>query len=194
MSAGLVPLPETDGAILETQRPHSEDEIARKYSRLVSREVRQFFLRSMGDGDDLYQEGMMGLLKAIRQYDPWRNASFEAFATLCVRSRLYDAVRSDASFSRREEQAIEHLMQTGQRLAGHSADPEAYVLDGESTREIRETLSGILSSFEAAVLEPYLEGYSVQEISQMLSKEPKAVHNAVGRIRKKLAAYIGGSR
>lgn len=183
-------LPETDGARLEMQRPHSEDEIARKYSRLVSREVRQFFLRSIGDGDDLYQEGMMGLLKAIRQYDPLRNDSFEAFATLCVRSRLYDAVRSDASFSRREEQAIEHLMQTGQRVAGHGTDPEAYVLDGESTREIREILSGILSSFEAAVLEPYLEGYSVQEISQMLSKEPKAVHNAVGRIRKKLASYL----
>ncbi len=169
---------------------HSEDEIARKYSRLVSREVRQLFLRSIGDGDDLYQEGMMGLLKAIRQYDPLRNDSFEAFATLCVRSRLYDAVRSDASFVRREEQAIEHLIQTGE-AAGHSAaDPEAYVLDGESTREIREILAGILSSFESAVLEPYLEGYSVQEISQMLSKEPKAVHNAVARIRKKLAPYV----
>lgn len=176
--------------MVEKQGLHSEDEIARKYSRLVSREVRQFFLRSIGDGDDLYQEGMMGLLKAIRQYDPLRNDSFEAFATLCVRSRLYDAVRSDASFSRREEQAIEHLIRFSE-VSGHSAaDPEAYVLDGESTREIRNILDGILSSFEASVLEPYLEGYSVQEISQMLSKEPKAVHNAVARIRKKLAPYI----
>ena len=175
---------------MEKQVLHSEDEIARKYSRLVSREVRQFFLRSIGDSDDLYQEGMMGLLKAIRQYDPLRNDNFEAFATLCVRSRLYDALRSDASFSRREEQAIEHLIQNGDAASHGVADPEAYVLDGESTQEIRETLSGILSSFEAAVLEPYLEGYSVQEISQMLSKEPKAVHNAVARIRKKLAPYI----
>lgn len=176
--------------MVEKQVLHSEDEIARKYSRLVSREVRQFFLRSIGDSDDLYQEGMMGLLKAIRQYDPLRNDNFEAFATLCVRSRLYDALRSDASFSRREEQAIEQLIQTGEASGHSAADPEAYVLDGESTREIREILGGILSSFEAAVLEPYLEGYSVQEIGQMLSKEPKAVHNAVARIRKKLAPYI----
>lgn len=168
----------------------SEDEIARKYSRLVSREVRQLFLRSIGDGDDLYQEGMMGLLKAIRQYDPLRNDSFEAFATLCVRSRLYDAVRSDASFIRREEQTIEHLIQAAHMTDSGAADPEAYVLDGESTHEIRNILDGILSSFESAVLEPYLEGYSVQEISQMLSKESKAVHNAVARIRKKLAPYV----
>ena len=132
----------------------------------------------------------MGLLKAIRQYDPLRNDSFEAFATLCVRSRLYDAVRSDASFSRREEQAIEHLIKTGEAASLGAADPEAYVLDGETAKEIRETLGDILSGFESAVLEPYLEGYSVQEISQMLSKEPKAVHNAVARIRKKLAPYI----
>lgn len=175
---------------MEKQALHNEDEIARKYSRLVSREVRQFFLRSIGDSDDLYQEGMMGLLKAIRQYDPLRNDSFEAFATLCVRSRLYDALRSDASFSRREERAIEHLIQTGETAPGSVHDPESYVLDGENTREIREILNGILSSFEATVLEPYLEGYSVQEISQMLSKEPKAVHNAVARIRKKLAPYV----
>ena len=176
--------------MVEQHALHSEDEIARKYSRLVSREVRRLFLRSIGDGDDLYQEGMMGLLKAIRQYDPLKNDSFEAFATLCVRSRLYDAVRSDASFSRREERAIEYLIKNGEAASFGAADPEAYVLDGESAKEIRETLGDILSGFESAVLEPYLEGYSVQEISQMLSKEPKAVHNAVARIRKKLAPYI----
>lgn len=179
-----------DGSMEEKKLLPSEDEIARKYSRLVSREVRQLFLRSMGDSDDLYQEGMMGLLKAIRQYDPLRNDSFEAFASLCVRSRLYDAVRSDASFFRREEQAIEHLIRMGEPAGTPLADPEAHVLEGENAREIREMLCGILSSFETAVLEPYLEGYSVQEISRMLSREPKAVHNAVARIRKKLASHI----
>lgn len=168
------------------QRIQKEDEIARKYSRLVSREVRQLFLRG-GDGDDLYQEGMMGLLKAIRQYDPLRNDCFEAFATMCVRRRLYDAVRSDVSFSRREEKTIEYLRQT---VDGAETDPEAQVLENESEQEIRRKLDGVLSSFETAVLDPYLEGYSVQEIGDMLHRQPKAVHNAIGRIRRKLAPYI----
>ena len=180
---------ETDGITVNVPELHSEDEIARKYSRLVSREVRRLFLRSIGDGDDLYQEGMMGLLKAIRQYDPLRNDSFEAFATLCIRNRLYDAVRSDASCFQREEAAISHLIYAGDS-AGAPHDPEAYVLDGESTREILDLLGDILSPFETAVLEPYLDGYSVPEIGRMLSKDPKAVHNAVGRIRKKLAPYV----
>lgn len=175
----------------DCQKMPREDEIARNYSRLVSREVRQFFLRSGGDSDDLYQEGMMGLLKAIRQYDPLRSDSFEAFATMCVRTRLYDAVRSDVSFSRREEKAIEHLLQTSENGSGGAeADPETRVLESESEREIRQKLDGVLSPFEAAVLDPYLAGYSVQEIGRMLQTQPKAVHNAIGRIRRKLAPYI----
>ena len=76
--------------------PVEEEGRAAQYSRLVSRVVRQFFLRG-GDQDDLYQEGMIGLLNAIRSYDPARSDNFEAYASLCIRRQIIDAVRRDAS-------------------------------------------------------------------------------------------------
>ena len=88
--------------------PDNEELRAAEYSRLVSRIVRQFFLRG-GDRDDLYQEGMIGLLKAIRSYDPARSDNFEAYASLCIRRQLYDAVRRDASLSRREEDVLRRM-------------------------------------------------------------------------------------
>lgn len=174
----------------------SEEDSAREYSRLVSRLVRPFFLRG-GDQDDLYQEGMIGLLKAIRSYDPGKNDSFEAYATLCIRSRLYDAVRTDASGFRREEDARAKLQQlTPLPGESHYPDPEAECLANESAKEIQAALHGLLSPFEASVLDPYLEGYTVNEIAVRLARPQKSVDNAVRRIRQKLALYLskGDSR
>ena len=174
----------------------NEDASARAYSRLVSRLVRPYFLRG-GDQDDLYQEGMIGLLKAIRSYDPARNDSFEAYAALCIRTRLYDAVRIDASGFRRQEGARSEL----QRLYPPSGtelypDPEAQCLANESAKEIKAALHGLLSPFEASVLDPYLEGYTVNEIAARQARPGKSVDNAVRRIRQKLAHYLsqGDSR
>lgn len=175
---------------------YKEDAFAREYSRLVTRLVRPFFLRG-GDYDDLYQEGMIGLLKAIRQYDPDRSDNFEAFATLCIRSRLYDAVRSDVAISEKEKQTIDKL----QIMAESSAidilnDPEALCLANESAKEIKTALYGLLSAFEASVLDPYLEGFTVNEIAGDMGRSAKSVDNAVRRIRRKLAQYLnkGDSR
>ena len=173
-----------------------EEDFAREYSRLVSRLVRPLFLRG-GDQDDLYQEGMIGLLKAIRSYDSARNDSFEAYATSCIRNRLYDAVRSDASGYRREEGARTRL-QLFSALSGEEAhtDPETQCLANESAKEIQAALHGLLSPFEVSVLDPYLEGYTVNEIAARMSRPPKSVDNAVRRIRQKLAHYLsnGDSR
>lgn len=173
-----------------------EEDFAREYSRLVSRLVRPLFLRG-GDQDDLYQEGMIGLLKAIRSYDSLRNDSFEAYATFCIRNRLYDAVRSDASGYRREE-GTRIRLQLFSALPGEEThtDPETQCLANESAKEIKVALYGLLSTFEASVLDPYLEGYTVNEIAERLSRPPKSVENAVRRIRQKLAHYIskGDSR
>ncbi len=167
--------------------PQEEELRAAEYSRLVSRIVRQFFLQG-GDRDDLYQEGMIGLLKAIRSYDPIRNDNFEAYASLCIRRQLYDAVRKDAHFSRREEAAIRQLT-PDPALAG-PIDPETHCLANETETEIKAALHGFLSAFEASVLDPYLAGYSVSEISRNLGRSPKSVENAILRIRRKLARYL----
>ena len=168
----------------------NEDDFARHYSRLVSRCVRPLFLQG-GDYDDLYQEGMIGLLQAVRKYDPDRSDSFEAFATLCIKNRLYDAVRKHAALSEKDflvNQAI-------QAMADRSADeilndPEAEVLANESAKEIKMVLSGLLSAFEASVLDPYLEGYTALEIAGKLNKPVKSVDNAIRRIRNKLKRYL----
>ncbi len=171
----------------DDRSPRDEEVRAAEYSRLVSRIVRQFFLRG-GDQDDLYQEGMIGLLKAIRSYDPTRNDNFEAFAALCIRRQLYDAVRRDASLSQREEAALQQLT-PDPALNGHP-DPETQCLANETETEIKAALHGFLSAFEASVLDPYLAGYSVSEISRSLGRSPKSVENAILRIRRKLARYL----
>ena len=86
-------------AILPEKNAMREEEaFAAEYSRLVSRLVRPYFLQG-GDQDDLYQEGMIGLLKAIRSYDPEKNDHFEAYAALCIRRQFYDAIRRSAKTS-----------------------------------------------------------------------------------------------
>ena len=175
----------------KTAPPLTEDACAAEYSRLVSRLVRPYFLQG-GDRDDLYQEGMIGLLKAIRAYDPQRSDSFEAFASLCVRRGLYDAVRRSARLALREEDALARIP-----LPGASApDPETQCLANETEKEIKAALHGLLSAFEASVLDPYLEGYTVREIARMRGCKEKSVENAVLRIRRKLAQYLtlGDSR
>ncbi len=174
----------------------SEEAFAREYSRLVSRMVRPFFLKG-GDYDDLYQEGMIGLLKAIRKYDPSRSDNFEAFAVLCIKTRIYDMVRASALMSEKERIALKHLeMMAEKSVEDILNNPETQCLANESEKEIKAVLNGLLSPFEASVLDPYLEGYTVNEIAACMSREAKSVDNAIGRIRRKLACYLsmGDSR
>ena len=136
-----------------------EEELARRYARLVQSCVRPYFLTG-GDYDDLVQEGMIGLLKAIREYDPARSQNFEAFAALCIRRQVYDALRR----SKRKDGHL-HI---------------EYVEQAEGGGE------GLLRS--------YLEGYTSSEIAEALHRTPKAVENAIGRIRRKLAKYLQQGR
>ena len=167
----------------------SEEEIfATQYSRLVTRLVRRYFL-SGGDYDDLYQEGMIGLLNAIRKYDPARSDNFEAYASLCIKSRLVDAMRRDISEN-------DKIYQSSDEFFGIDvcSDPEEKVLAEESAQEIISEISGLLSAFEASVLDLYLEGYTVKEISVILNKTIKSVDNAIVRLRSKLRQYLNKRR
>ena len=168
---------------------YEEDTFAREYSRLVSRCVRPLFLQG-ADYDDLYQEGMIGLLIAIRNYDKCKSDNFEAFATLCIKRRLYDAVRRCANASEKQQLALNKL----QWSDSASGNPESEVLANESAKEIQMALSGLLSAFESSVLGPYLEGFTASEIAAQLEKPVKSVENAVARIRRKLWQYLSKGR
>ena len=159
-----------------------EDRSAREYSRLVTRCVRRMYLRG-AEYDDLYQEGMIALLKAMREFDPERSDNFEAFASVCISNRLYDYFRRKNPADGQIEDSFTV-----------SPDPETEVLANESAKEIYTSLYRLLSVFEASVLGPYLEGFTVAEIAAELGRSPKSVDNAVRRIRAKLRKYLSQRR
>ena len=170
-----------------------EEELIKANVQLVRSCIRPYFLQG-GDFDDLYQEGMLGLLSAVRSYDPNRNDSFQAYAALCIKRRVIDAVRRDRTRQAHvelEEAPVESLL--GLYPAGHTADPEASILASETAKEIKRTLSGMLSPFEVSVLDRYLEGYTASEIAEQLRRTRKSVDNAIRRVRQKLAEYLSAS-
>ena len=172
----------------------AEETLAERYFRLVRVCSRPFFLAG-GDSEDLIQEGMFGLLSAIRQFSPSVGSSFHTFAEHCIRMRLLSAVRSASR--------LKHFpLNDGMSLEQLSEDPssplattyeifqrstEDLVLAKESKEELYQIFAQCLSKLETRVLELYLDGLSYREIAHQLGKDEKAIDNAVQRIRRKLA-------
>ena len=168
------------------------------YMRLVRRCSRPFFLVG-GAPEDLIQEGMLGLLSAIRQYDPKQNATFKTYAELCIKNRLLSAVKTDSRLKHNplndglpldlllsEESQIPLLAYT--ELFRRT--PEEQVLARENKMELQQSFKRCLSPMERNVLRLYLDGLSYQEIAEQTGKPIKAVDNAIQRIRRKLAQNL----
>ena len=154
----------------------AEERLVMRYNRLVRMCARPYFLAG-GDSEDLIQEGMVGLLAAIREYDSSKAA---------VARDKHTPLNNSVSFE------TPLFSGNGDRFAYHAPgrqveDPEEIFLSRESFRERMETLMGQLSGFEASVLRLYLNGLSYSEIAAEVNKSPKSVDNAVQRIRRKLA-------
>lgn len=177
----------------------AEEYLAAKYSRLVRACTRPYFL-SGGDSEDLIQEGMIGLLSAIRTFDPSRDVRFQSYAETCIQNRLRSVVRS-ASSGKHEplNQAVPldfpYSSEDGQ-LHGQHAEivAEKNLEDVLICREERSLLIDILadglSPFEEKVLRLYLSGLSYSQIASLLDKQTKAIDNAVQRIRRKAADHL----
>lgn len=173
----------------------AEEALVLRYGRLVRVCARPFFLLG-GDSEDLIQEGMLGLLKAVREFDPSRAASFRTFAALCIRSRLLSAVK-EASQDKHRPLNNSISFETpffdwnSDSLANgaepQSADPETALINREEVQERLDRVRGQLSGFEANVLGYYLSGLTSSEIASALNRSPKSVDNAVQRIRRKFA-------
>ncbi|MBE6948388.1 MAG: sigma-70 family RNA polymerase sigma factor [Ruminococcaceae bacterium] len=172
---------------------HAEEILIEKYNRLVKICSRPFFLAG-GDSEDLIQEGMMGLLSAIRQFDPARDTAFKTYAENCIRNRLLSAIKSASRFKHtplNESVSFESPMFDDMaHPSGLMRDPEELIIARERLAEVNSVLSGSLSQLEKKVLEFYLSGLSYQEIADAISKTPKSIDNAVQRIRKKLAQLL----
>ncbi len=177
----------------------AEEVLVMRYNRLVRICARPFFLAG-GDSEDLIQEGMLGLLSAIRSFQPEKAASFRTFAEICIKSRLISAVR--AASSGKHTPLNSYISFETPSLDGNAdflspmitglpqKNPEDMLIRREELQEHLDTAKGQLSGFEANVLGYFLEGLSYQEIAAQVKRSPKSVDNAVQRIRRKLAQHF----
>lgn len=180
---------------------YAEEELVSRYMRLVRICARPLFLAG-GESEDLIQEGMFGLLSAVRQYDSKHNASFKTFAEWCIRNRLRSAVKSASSLKHdplNNRVPLESILSDeSQTQAVACAElfqksPEEQVLARENkkyTEQLYLSLVSMLSKYEKAVLTYYLEGLSYKEIAKLTGKGDKAVDNAIQRIRRKTAQML----
>ena len=175
----------------------AEETLVTRYNRLVRTCARPFFLAG-GDSEDLTQEGMVGLITAVREYDAGKEASFRTFAEICIRSRLYSVLRASA---RDKQQPLnqslsldDSLFDSNPLTSGTSnlaqRNPEDFLIDREHTAALLSGVRKQLSEFEAKILGYYLDGLSCREIAKAVDKPPKSVDNAVQRIRRKVARQL----
>lgn len=175
----------------------AEETLVLRHTRLVRTCARPFFLTG-GEREDLIQEGMMGLLTAIREYREDRGALFRSFAALCVRRRIVSAVRSAAGSKHQPlnngvslEAALFLANQAPLGMGGQRQEnPEDLVIHQEALCALEEAIQTQLTQLEGQVLALYLSGSSYSEIAKEVSRSTKAVDNAVQRIRRKIAQYL----
>ena len=155
----------------------ASEELLNRYKHVVRALARKYFF--LGEVDDLVQEGMIGLYKAIGDYDAASGKSFKNFAYLCVTRKIVDALR--AAQRHKTEDAL-----TDPDAFGGGDTPEDSLLQGESRTEFQMKLSKALSDFEFRVITMYLEGMSYLEICEATGKDLKSVDNALARSKRKL--------
>ncbi len=185
------------GALAAAGRAEAEELLVIRYTRLVRAQAHSLYLVG-GDSEDLIQEGMIGLLRAIRSFDPAKSVAFRSFAETCVRNRLYSVLRSANS----EKQAALNRSVSfdtpffdGNSFAPDvpryaASNPEDLLIDEERVSAFFAGIQKQLSAFEGKVLGYYLKGYSCREIAVLLGRSPKSVDNAVQRLRRKIGQQI----
>ena len=201
MEFGFNKLPEDD--ILNMAQSGNDEAMTflmEKYKSLVRQKTRTFFLTG-GDKDDLIQEGMIGLYKAICDYIPEREASFKTFAELCISRHVYSAIKISnrmknqplntyisiyaPAFSVNNEPDESGFM-IDQELEIAEGNPEDIIINRESAVFVHKQLFKGLSKMETQVLSRYLDGMTYQEIAADMDKTPKSIDNALQRIKNKL--------
>ena len=173
----------------------AEEILVKRYTRLVRQLSRPYYLAG-GDSDDLIQEGMIGLMCGVREYDEEKPASFRTFAEICIRNRLYSAVRAaarDKHTPLNQSVPLEIPFFDGQSscfgaMAGEN--PEDLIIGRERVQDALSDVRKQLSDFEAKILGYYLDGLTIREMAKAVSRSPKSVDNAVQRIRRKAARHL----
>jgi len=193
----------TDEVMVEDAKDGDTDALEyliRKYKNFVRAKARSYFLIG-ADREDIIQEGMIGLYKAIRDYRSDKLASFRVFAELCITRQIITAIKtatrqkhiplnSYVSLNKPiyDEESDRTLLDV---ISGHKiTDPEELVISREELIHIEDTIGEILSSLEWNVLTLYLQGRSYQEIAYDLDRHVKSIDNALQRVKRKLEKYL----
>jgi RNA polymerase sporulation-specific sigma factor len=176
------------------------DVIMHKYINFVRAKARTYFLIG-ADKEDIIQEGMIGLYKAIRDYDGDKLSSFKAFAELCVTRQIITAIKTATRFKHmplnsyisldkplRDEDKDRTLMDV--LVGSGDIDPQELLVNRENLGDMQLKLSELLSGLEKEVLQLYLEGRTYQEISKELNRHEKSIDNALQRVKRKLEQLL----
>ena len=190
----------TDEQLIEKLRTGEReimDHIMVKYKSMVRKKARAMYLLG-GENEDLIQEGMIGLIKAVRDYDRSQGASFSSFAELCVSRQMYSAIEAskrkkhfplNTYVSLYEESEVEKDGRTMPLIdtiePEQENDPEALYFGKEYTEAFVEQLKDNLSALENHVLYLHLMGTDYRKIAELLDKSPKSIDNALQRIKNK---------
>ncbi len=172
-----------------------------KYRSVVLRRARTYFLVGAGK-EDIVQEGMIGLFKAIRDYKPDKLAGFHAFAEMCIQRQIITAIKAA---TRQKHTPLNTYVSLNRPIFENeyettlldvigeddsSKNPEDIVLKREQLADISLKMDEILSSFESRVMAYYIQGISYQDIGERLGKSSKAIDNALQRIKRKIEKYL----
>ena len=178
-------------ALVRSGDQQAEELLVHRFGRLVRACARPLFLMG-GDSEDLVQEGMMGLLTAIRAFDPERGVSFCTYAEACIRNRLLSAVRAasrdkHAPLNYSVSYDLAFPIEDAEEESNVQVDPESVFIQRESAQERLNQIYRRLSPLETRILQLYLSGLSYSEIATTCHRPLKSVDNAVQRIRRKVS-------
>ncbi len=178
----------------------AEEYLIGKYRNFVKAKAKTYFLIG-GDKDDIYQEGMIGLYKAIRDFRPDKLSSFRAFAELCITRQIITAIKtatrqkhiplnSYISLNKPiyDDESDRTLMDVLATV--HISDPEELIISNEEKVKIQNKMYEVLSELEMEVLRCYLDGKSYQEIACDLDRHAKSIDNALQRVKRKLEKFL----
>ncbi len=165
----------------------AEEALVMRYQRLPRSCARPYFLAG-GDSEDLIQEAMFGLLKAIREFDVQRDTSFRTFAEICIRNRIRSAV---TAAMRGKHVPLNDSVPFESPMLGNENSPEELFINREEEQEQMTRINRRLSPLERQILSLYLQGYSYRDIGLQVGRPTKSVDNAVQRIRRKVTEQYG---
>lgn len=195
----------TDEELIERFRSGEQmimDHLLEKYKKLVKNKAKSMYILG-ADSEDLIQEGMIGLFKAIRNYDFGRDASFYTFAELCISRQMYSAIRASKSQKQMslntyislntmpfDSDGPENMTLADVMSSGEFEDPEELFLDKERVEYLERKIEEELSDFEKQVLDLYLTGMSYSQIAKVLGRDDKSTDNALQRLKAKIRRLL----